>query len=128
MTGKVQFNLNFIPAPLARGVDHVLHIWRHCYGLAQPCSRGLELVSQLYYKVLPESALCPSPGILHVLRFLLAVNTHASQKLLKSTGLTQAQRLWKGPGLSTSVGNEGLVSFPGSESTSLKHQTTDLHL
>lgn len=44
MTGKVQFNLSFIPAPLARGVDDVLHIWRHSYGFAQPCPRELELV------------------------------------------------------------------------------------
>lgn len=75
MTGQVQFNLNFIPAPLASGVDDVLHIWRHSYRFAQPCPRGLQLVSQLYYKVSPESALWPSPGILNVLRFLVAVNT-----------------------------------------------------
>lgn len=90
MTGKVQFNLSFIPASLARAVDDVLHIWRHSYGFAQPCPRWSELVSQLYYKVSPESALWPSPGTLHVLRFLLAVSTHASPKLPKSTALTHS--------------------------------------
>lgn len=49
MTRKVQFNLNFIVVPLARGVDGVLHIQRHCHGyvFTQPRPRGLELVSQL---------------------------------------------------------------------------------
>lgn len=75
MTGQVQFNLNFIPAPLASGVDDVLHIWSHSYRFAQPCPRGLQLVSQLHYKISPELALWPCPEILHVLRFLVAVNT-----------------------------------------------------
>ena len=88
----------------------------------------------MYYKVSPESALWLSPGILHVLRFLLAVDTHASPKLPKSIVLTQAQHV-SGKGQAsahlcpTAVGNEGLVSSPGSERTSLKHQTTsDQHL
>lgn len=67
MTGKVQLNLNFVPAPLARGAGDVLHIWRQSCGFAQPCPRGLQLVNQLYYNISPTSALRPFPGILHVL-------------------------------------------------------------
>lgn len=49
MTRKVQFNLNFILVPFAKGVDGVLHIQRHSHGyvFTQPYPRGLELVSQL---------------------------------------------------------------------------------
>lgn len=112
MTGKVQFNLNFLPAPLARGLGDVLQVWRQSCGFAEPCPRGLELVTQLYHNISPTSALWPFPA--PACAAALAHNTHAGLKLPRSSE-TGTAWLWKGQAEAhlcpTAVGNEGLAAL-----------------
>lgn len=63
VTGKVQLNPNFLPAPLCqRGWRCSAHLEAELWLCAQPCPRGLELVTHLYNNISPTSALQPFPG------------------------------------------------------------------